>query len=204
MATKPASKPLWTETNPTVRIEPTGSKKEAGWAADERPPHEFFNWLFYNIGVEWLDYFEEVTDAVAGFTQIYNAFVGTIAPGGLATHASLNAVMADGGVPSNCNILVLDAATINTTQQITKNGARITFLPSAIYTKGSASIGLEIQADEVSIYNGRFEDYTTGDAIKILAAADYTQIRDTRFDNCASEINDLSSSSSISGTMTIT
>ena len=77
---KPTSKPNWTLGNPsfgTVTIEPSAGKKQTGWTAGERPPHQTMNWLFYNIGTEWIDYLEGVTDALLNLQGIFDAVVGT-------------------------------------------------------------------------------------------------------------------------------
>lgn len=61
---KPTSKPDWTESNPsfaTVTIEPTAGKKITGWTADERPPYQTVNWLFYIVD-QWIKYLESITD----------------------------------------------------------------------------------------------------------------------------------------------
>lgn len=57
---KPSSKPVWTVGNPDINlttIEPSGDKKMTGWEFNEKPPHEYMNWLFYNIG-QWIDHLE--------------------------------------------------------------------------------------------------------------------------------------------------
>jgi hypothetical protein len=61
---KPTSKTLWTETNPTARAEPTGAEKETGWSLSQRPPFQFLNWLFWNLGL-WVEYFEGITDLLS-------------------------------------------------------------------------------------------------------------------------------------------
>lgn len=191
---KPTSKPDWTSANPAVRIEPTGSKKNTGWGIGERPPREFMNWLFFNID-EWIDYFEEVTD---GFGQQYAAIVGT------GFYADINAAVA--AVGAGDRILVLESATINVIQSISKNRLQIDFQPGVIYTKGSAAAALQIQADYCRINGGEFASFSGGGDAGIIidAGSDHTKIRDCHFRSCTADVTDNSSTSSIEGTTTET
>lgn len=194
---KPTSKPDWTVSNVnfgTVTIEPTSGKKITGWTSGERPPFQTMNWLFYNID-QWIDYFDAV------FPGIYTAITGA---GDGATHATLAAALADGAVPAGARILVKDSETINTTIQVTKNNVRIEFMPGITFSKGTAGTGLQISADGVKIVDGRFAAFSSGGdkAILIDAGSDYTQIRDTRFASCTTEVDDLAATTSILGTIT--
>lgn len=193
MAIKPASKIDWTSANPSVRVEPTSGKKNTGWNIDERPPREYMNWLFFNID-EWIDYFEAVTDTLAGFQQLYSAFIGTVSPGGLATHASINAAMADVGVTQGSRIVVLEDATLTTIQQISKQNIQLEFLPGVTYTKGSVATGLQISADGVVVKLGRFAAFNGGSdkGILIDAGADHCMIFGTRFNTCTTNVDDQS------------
>lgn len=153
---KPTSKPEWTVGNPdfaTVTQEPSAAKKEAGWLPDERPPREFMNWLFNNMG-DWIDYFEEQIDGFSGQSVIYDAFVGA---GG--THADINALMADADIATIKNVLIISTLAIDNTQVINQAGMNFTFKANAGITKNGptgADIGLQIDADRVRILNGRF------------------------------------------------
>ena len=197
---KPSSKTLWTKTNPGVRTEPSGAKKETGWAPNERPTAEHFNWLEYIMN-EWVEYLESVTDDFIGYQSIYAAFVGT---GGLATHATLNDAIMD--VAAGSKILVMNSATINTVQSISKNRLEIEFMPNVIYTKGTSLTALQIQADYVKIRGGQFDLFNGGSdkAIIIDAGSDFTKIRDSHFKTCTVDIEDLAATTSIEGTSTET
>ena len=196
---KPSTKPAWTDSSPAARVEPSSGKKASGWAVNERPPFQYMNWLFYIIGSEWLNYFESVTDAYAAYQNLFAAFVGT-GPG--ATHATINAAMADVGAGDV--ILVLDSSTINTPQVISKNRVKVVFMPGAIYTKGTSQYGLQIQADYVKIEGGEFEGFSgVSDAgIKIDSGADFVKIRDSHFRTCTVDVQDDAATSSILGTTT--
>ena len=194
---KPVSKPEWTVGSPsfgTVTIEPTSGKKLTGWTAGERPPFQTMNWLFYNID-QWIKYFDAV------FPGIYNAIVGA---GAGASHATLDAALADVNVTAGSRILIQDSATINSTIQVTKNNLQIEFMPGVTYSKGAATTGLQISADGVRIMGGRFAAFSGGGdkAILIDVGSDYTMIRDIRFATCTTEVDDLASTTSISGTIT--
>lgn len=193
---KPSSKTLWTKTNPTVRTEPSGSKKESGWAPNERPPAEFFNWLDY-ITNEWIEYLESVTDAFIGYQSIYAAFVGT---GGIATHADINSAVTD--VAAGSKILVLDSATINTVQSISKNRLEVEFMPGVIYTKGSATCALQVQADYCRIKGGQFDNFNGGSdaGIKVDAGADFAKIHDSHYKGCTESVADSSGTAAVYGT----
>lgn len=71
MATEPAIDfPEWANLNPTdgvtgkdAVVEPDASKKNNGWAAEERPPRQDFNWLFNQCGL-WIAWFKQQVNAV--------------------------------------------------------------------------------------------------------------------------------------------
>lgn len=195
MAIKPASKPDWTSANAPARTEPTGSKKNTGWEIDERPPREFMNWLFFNID-EWIDYFEEVTDGIAGAIEIYSAYVGS---GGLASHASINDAMADVAVVTGSRILVLSSATLSTIQVVSKPDIQIDFKPNVTYTKGSVATALRISQDGVVVNYGRFTAFAAGGdkAILIDAGADYALLFGQRYSGNTLDVSDLSGTATI-------
>lgn len=198
---KPILKPSWmTGISGTAVVEPTSGKKLAGWQIDERPPREYMNWLFQNIS-DWVDYVDSISGSLDQFKTIYPAIVGT---GPIASHATLNDAMADGAVPQGARILMVSDLTLNSVQQITKNNVRIEFMPGVSIIKGTATNGFQISADGVKIMDGRFVGFSTvGDkAILIDAGSDYVQIRDTRFNNCVTEIEDNASTTSVLGTLT--
>lgn len=197
---KPASKIDWTDGNALKVTEPTSGKKLLGWTKSERPPFQFMNWLFFNLD-EWIDYLESVTDAFIGYQSIYAAFVGT---GSLATHANINAAVAD--VPAGSKILVISSATVNTIQSLSKDKLEVDFLPSVIYTKGTAATAIQVQADRCMIRGGEFALFSGGGdaAIIIDSGSDFTKIRDTHFRGCTLDVSDLAATSSIEGTSTET
>lgn len=57
MASKPSSKPAWVPSDdPAKIIEPSVSKKNTGWAQEEKPPFQYFNWFWNNLS-KWVNFF---------------------------------------------------------------------------------------------------------------------------------------------------
>lgn len=163
MFTKPTSKPSWTNNNPsfpTVTVEPTAAKKQAGWAPDERPPAEFLNWLFYNVG-EWISYFETITDNLVTRIGQYDAIIGF---GG--THATINDVMNDANINNIKRVLVTQSIVIDEVQLIDKNDMTLMFKPQAVVVMGESANGLKIDAERVKVIGARFKNFT-GKALEL-------------------------------------
>ena len=193
MATKPTSKPNWTLGNanfPTVTIEPTAGKKENGWGAGERPPHQTMNWLFYNIGTEWIDYFEEVTDGLVNLQGVFDAVVGTGGDFATLTDLVLDADWIAGNIK---NVLVTSDQTISAPVTIDQNDVNIEFKPGVNVLKGiGANRALIIDAERVRITKGRFANFSDGgDAgIEIAASASHVMIMENFFLNNESGVID--------------
>lgn len=184
---KPASKPDWTITNPdqaTISVEPTGSKKNIGWLADERPPHQFWNWLLLNI-TEWINYFETITDGMITQLDQYDAKVGF---GG--THENINTLMADPDIANFKNILVTGNILVDAVQVIDQPDMTFTFKPQVHLTKGMAVSGIQIDAERVRIKGARFLNFT-GEAIELTVNAKNCLIAECLFKNNTVTINDL-------------
>ena len=63
-------KPQWDN----VGVEPSGAKKTAGWLLNEKPPAEWFNWLF-NRNYKCIDELRTVVDALAVSSGAANTIV---------------------------------------------------------------------------------------------------------------------------------
>lgn len=201
---KPITKPSWmTGYVGANAVEPTVGKKAAGWAADERPPAESFNWMFQSWS-DWVDYLDEVSGKIEALTIQYKAIVGTVAPGNPATHATLAAALADVAVPNGSRILILESQTLAAPVTISKNFIEIVFASNVSLIKGAGSQGLIIQGLNTRIIGGRMSSYSTGGdkAIQVQAGAKNTILRDIVFANCNIEIEDLSTNTSILGCFT--
>jgi len=199
---KPVSKPDWTVGNPdfgTVTVEPTAQKKEDGWFADERPPREFFNWLFYIIDA-WIKYFEGVTDGLIALQSTFDAVVGT---GG--THADINEVMNDGNIANIKRILVISPLVVVVKQTINQPDIHIEFKPNATFTDGAdLPTGLELTAvaKRCNILYGRFSGFDNGggdEAITLLAGADNCLLMGNRFFSNSNDITDNADNTSMVG-----
>lgn len=54
---KPTDKFTWSESLPAASVQPDATHLANGWAAGEKPPAEFFNWLFRTCG-KWISYLD--------------------------------------------------------------------------------------------------------------------------------------------------
>lgn len=54
---KPTKTPEWADGGSAVIVEPSGAKKLLGWVI-EKPPYQFFNWLFNNI-YQWILWYNQ-------------------------------------------------------------------------------------------------------------------------------------------------
>lgn len=197
---KPTSKPNWTVGNPSfgsVTIEPSAGKKLNGWAAAERPPHQFMNWLFYNLG-EWIDYFEAETDSLQSQKGIYDASIGTN-----GTHANFAALVADADYLSGAikNILVVSDQAISAPVTLALNDLNIEFKPGVALLKGiGANKGLIITGERVRIMHGRFANFSApGDiAIELALTSKYCMVKGNYFLNNDSDVNDLGTTNLLS------
>lgn len=182
---KPASRPAWTATNPGVRVEPSAPYKNTGWFSNIRPPYQFMNWLFYNLGVEWLGYFEGVTDALKNAGAQFDFTIGT---GG--DFADINAAMAAPGVFAGARLYILNSLAFAMTQQITKNQISIDMGPGTVLSDAGALIGIQVSATRCRIKGGKMSGFAT-EALLIDAGSNYTMIGEMLFQGNAADVNDL-------------
>jgi len=178
---KPSSHLDWAVGNPdpaTNVIEPSPAKKISAWAADERPPYEFFNWLFFRQD-EWNKYFETVTDI--GFL-LFDAIVGSETG---STHATLQDANDDAGVAINSRILVRASGSqaLTTAINLTKTGWDVLLEPGVEYSKDSATEAIILTAARQVIRGGRFTGFTGGgdNAIELTAPAEYCKVLESWF-----------------------
>ena len=57
MATKPSTLPRWANVGGDIVV-PSSGKQDVGWAAEERPPNSYMNWL-QNLAYQWFDYLND-------------------------------------------------------------------------------------------------------------------------------------------------
>jgi len=178
---KPTSHLDWAVGNPNPSlniIEPSSAKKISAWAADERPPYEFMNWLFFRQD-EWNKYFESQTDSFAGK---YPVVIGS---GADATHATLQAAVNDVALGTDLWVLVKEGEALNTAISLTKARWRIDIAPGVVYSKGGGAptSAFSVEAEGIEINYGRFTGWTGGSDVVILqnAAAEYAKVFGCRF-----------------------
>jgi hypothetical protein len=58
--TKPSTLPRWANVGGSV-VEPTEGKKDVGWATQEKPPAQYWNWLLYTIYL-WINWLNDITN----------------------------------------------------------------------------------------------------------------------------------------------
>lgn len=156
---RPANFNEWTTTNPTARIEPTASKKESGWAADERPSFEFMNFLFFNID-DWLKYLDSQVALVRSSAQ----FTVNVDPQ-LGDFTTLQDAIDSVDVVAGSKILVTSDLTITEAVQLSKQDIEIEFRPGskiildAGVTTGIRGLEIISTADRVRLKHVRFQGF---------------------------------------------
>lgn len=191
---KPTSKPEWTVGNPsfaTVTIEPSAGKKLAGWGVAERPPAQFFNWLFWIIN-EWIDYFETTTDSLIALQGIFDAVVGT---GG--THTNFNDLVADANwIAGNIkNVIVVSTIAFDAPITIAIDDVNIVSKPGVTLAgTAAANRAFILTAARTRIMRCRFNNFNQGgDSAIELNGADYPMILQNYFINNTATVTDTSS-----------
>ena len=119
---KPTDKPNWIPDDATGISEPLQSKQNVGWAADEKPPAEFFNW-FWNVGSRLFDY-------ILGRADKYNIIIDSDVREG--DYDTIAAYLADSPSAGD-RVLVRVDQTLTATLAIPDN-ITIEFLDSVVIT----------------------------------------------------------------------
>jgi hypothetical protein len=176
----------WTDGDLAKIEEPPTGKKLLGWTAAEKPPAKWWNWNMYLVD-QWLKYFETVTDSVLANGSVYDAVIGV---GG--THDSIPDLMADPDILLKKNILVISPFTLTSTILIDQNDMKFTFTPKATIAKGSIGLGIHIISERITLEGCRFLNFSgaSEEALKLSAASKYCIIKECRFLNNDTAIND--------------
>lgn len=174
---KPSNHLDWTDGVPAKVVEPSSAKKLLGWVALERPPFEYFNWLFFRSD-EWLKYLESITDETANSRQVI------VNASGDGSFTNLQAAHDDAGTVAGTKLLVTSDLSIDTKVTISKNDIEIEFRAGKRLLKGGGApasnfTGIEVQATadrcrlkHVGIGRAGNEFNGTGDVgIDIIAGA---------------------------------
>lgn len=105
---EPSKYPEWTSNNPAQIIEPDMAKKQAGWAAAERPPHQYMNWL-QNLQYLWAKLLNEKTKNIEP-TQLRSTATATWNGATLTFAQPIEIVFRNGNNPTRINkILAADS-----------------------------------------------------------------------------------------------
>ena len=189
---RPASKPDWVYNNPDFAnraVEPTAQKKTRGWDVGERPPSEIWNWVLYNIS-QRIDHFDETNASAVTVRQTFDAILG----GANATHADLNAVMADAALGvQDLRILITGPLVFAQKQIINKDGVEIFGTPGGNLSKGgNTAIGLQIKSNRVKVRDIRFLNWDEigGAAIKLTDTSKNCLVVDNSFHTVTTDIED--------------
>jgi hypothetical protein len=132
--------------------------------------------------------FASSTSAIGG--NDYDAVVGDILQAGV-THSDLKSALDNAS--DGWKILILRGETINTTPIVNNNNIELVFKRAVTFTKGTATIGLEVAGNDCKISGYRALSFnSSGDfGIQIDATAYRTYIEAPRFNDCDTSINDL-------------
>lgn len=141
---KPTTNSDWTDGAASKVVEPSAAKKLLGWVALERPPFEFFNFLFFNTD-EWIKYLESITDETVNARQVI------VNAAGNGQFLTLQAAHDDAGTIPGTKILVTSDLSVDATVNISKNDIEIEFRPGFRLLKGGGApatnfTGMQIQA----------------------------------------------------------
>lgn len=220
MAIKPLKKPEWASGGSAEIIEPGPAKKLLGWIV-EKPPFQFFNWLFNTIYL-WVNYFEESTDDLeAGLTQeiedrgtavsdeaatraatdtallnkLQAAFDAIVGAAAYATDATMAAAITR--LSAGARILVLDSFALAAPVVMSKANMEIVLKPGVIISAGAATTGFTISAAGCIIRGGKISGFTNG--IDVGASGAQFMARDIWFASNTTEVNDPNDLASIVG-----
>lgn len=70
---KPTKYPEWADGGSAGIVEPSGAKKLLGWVV-EKPPYQFFNWLF-NLLYQWIEWIDQGYRPMTAVTAAGNTAV---------------------------------------------------------------------------------------------------------------------------------
>lgn len=210
LPSKPTDRPQWTENSPGQRVVPSEAFRENGWNPNVRPPSQIINWLFFNIGVEWVNYFDASINLLDGAVSgNLGQFDGTIGVNGTdATIPDFIArVRATNPNIEDQRIFVTDPQTLTSTQLIDLPGLEIVYHPRAVTAQGSTlQVGLRIDAPRVKIDGGRFIgfDLTEGSAIELTENAKNVFIKNSLFDENTEDVAGILADTILSNNANIT
>lgn len=110
----------------------------------------------------------------------------------LATHSSAAKLFADPDLLPNCKILIDEDQNLVDTITIETPNIVVEFSPGVTITDDGAATGFDVAASGVHLVRPRMVDFTS--AIQFNVGGDYGVVMTPRYNNCASEMDDSSSS----------
>lgn len=130
------------------------------------------------------------TSASSTGSNEYDAVVGPVSLAGV-THEDLKSALDNAS--DGWKILVLQSETLTATPVVLNDDIEIVFKKGATINRGTATIGLQVQGIDCKIVNARFKDFITGGdvALKVMGTAQRSVIENPRYNNCATNMNDL-------------
>ncbi len=131
----------------------------------------------------------------------FDAVVGNLLTFGV-THATLKAALDD--ATDDFKILVLESEDIDDIPVVNNNNVEIVFKRGVTFTKDGVVRGLQIDANDCKVVNGRFLDFSTAgdEGIRVSAGSLRIMLRDNRFNNCDTNVNDLGTKTTQLGLVT--
>jgi hypothetical protein len=130
-----------------------------------------------------------ITTSATGSND-FDAIVGDPLQAGV-THADLKSALDNAS--DGWKILVLRSETLNAIPVVLNDNVEVVFKRGVTFTRGTATIGLQIDGNDCKIVNGRFKDFSTGgdNGLKVSVGALRSYLDAPRFNNCATSVNDL-------------
>lgn len=189
MPVKPAKKPEWADGASAI-IEPSDAKKALGWVV-EKPPHQFFNWLF-NLIWQWIVYFELITDATqaeadTNQSRVLAGFDAIVGAESYATDATIAAAITR--LSAGARILVLDSFALAAPIAMSKANMELVLKPGVIISAGVATTGFTISAAGCMIRGGKISGFSSF-GIDVGSGGLRFAARDIWFSGNGTDVND--------------
>lgn len=177
MASKPTDKlGIWAAES-SQKTKPSDNLERAGFEGGNPLPVQIYNYK-HNVYTRWLKYFEDVIDeggisggGGGGATtpakpSTIDLIVSDEASADHSTLASALTAANDGQV-----IYVKKSETVNTTLNVNNNNLKIIFHTGFSLTKGTATTGLIVSADNVQIEGLKIQNFNTANDVALSLSA---------------------------------
>ncbi len=130
---------------------------------------------------------DELAKATARLGSVYNAFVGSQP---WCTHATIAAALA--AISAGESVYVTESQTINTQIDWNKANTRLHLAPGVVLSKGTATVGINVQVVGVEIAGGKMTSFSGGGgkAIQFQAAVANGKVWGMRFSGNTTDVDD--------------